>query len=54
MVTDKELFYKAFLLHTCYVQGPILGSGEYIKINIKKLTIKVSINDFHKMYRKVQ
>lgn len=49
MVTDNELFYKAFLLHMCYVQEPILGAGQYIKINIKKLTSKVSINDFNVM-----
>lgn len=30
--TDNELFYKAFLLYTCYVQGPILGSREDIEI----------------------
>lgn len=28
--TDNELFYKAFLLHICYVQGPTLGSREGI------------------------
>lgn len=31
--TDNELFYKTFLLHTFYVQGPTLGSRESIEIN---------------------
>lgn len=48
MATDNELFYKALLLHACYVLGTILGTREDTEINkIRKSISKFSTNNLY-------